>query len=815
MSSRILSFREKAGGPRMAPVLSALALLLAALPAAALDAGGVSLALDAVPAADGGRPAAGENLIQSGGFEEETIDFTGGRLNGWGGAQQVHVNIRSDAERLEVEAQREALKAAVKRFRTRDNPHSGDWCAALVSPPEIQEMRDADGKPPVSNRIQYVVDAPNSDASRKYRLSLFLRGRFAEAPGAKSFSVLIQFWGGDRKETRDTLHETFQTLPVQWERREVEFSAPPGTTRMRINLALYGLGEVYIDDVRLEEVPLAAGFTARLMPYALLDKTFHIGEGMPGGLTFALLNDAGAAPAKPRLMVRVPAGFEALASNDEDVPLVGRRPVPSGGTLCELDLERKRTAIVRQTGLAVGVMWNVAVLVVRPVLEASETRHPLTYWVEDGDYRSPAESVDLVVIPPFAGDRPKIFRSAGILGRDFAFTGDGDAAAMTAFYVNAGFNSIHGHFPPAMRRALKTAGVERYAHPYFLRDGYRIGQAPKPPEARFRLVDGAAWIQLHEMICPTEVYREGAYYRDHVVPMIAKLLVDEDFDHIMPNWEPYIADFKGCFCDRCREEFVRYADGRVAAADIRAAWPANVIANFRDEWVRFRAWQHGRLAAQIEKTINELGRRAGKTSHFIPSITSELLNPRVNAARAQYAASEFLDDLPWIEPWGPYIYHRLSQPHEYLPGLHLLVWHQAEDVKRHVAAAAKRPPKLIAFPHSYQSSDWVTEPEALAFNFLCFFLNGWEGAFAYYFPRGYDHRHWREIARANTLIARHEDFVSAARDVTADVSIAPATPLPKPIPASWAGGRFLQRLPQLADAAMLQAKGFVTSVSVS
>jgi hypothetical protein len=758
----------------------------------ALDPGGVKYDFAAIQR----QQAAGtvENLLKFGGFEEDNINLDHWQAqNTWGSAQYLHTTDQGE----HIVKFRKELPGLTRRFRSAENPHSGKYCAALISPPELQQRRDTEGKPMLSNRINQSLAFPALEQPLKFRFSLFLRGKLEAVPGLNSFRLFVTFAGEDKKETRKTINHEF-SMPLQWEERSLEFIAPAGTTTLGISLALYGIGEAYIDDVKLEKTAMNSGVTARVMPQAFLDKIFAAGENQPGSLVFSCNNETGAKCTNLRLAVRIPPEFEFLDAGN--MPPAGEK---NGVRYFDL-MGLHKTFDSDFYG-----MYNVSTLLLKSELPASDRTYPLEYWVEDEDYRSPVETIGLKIIPAVKGETPKMFRTAAMYGREMNYTSAPAVESVVKFYRDGGFNSIHGHFNPALAKALKDNGVVRYIQPYFLCNGYRIGNTPKPPEALFRLVDGSPWTKPNEKICPVEVYRQGDYYRKEVVAMLEKILVVDDIaDQIMPNWEPYYLDFKGCFCPRCKEEFIKYAEGKISADDINARWPGEIINSYRADWIKFRSWQHGRLVVQLEKTINEIGKKAGKDSHFIPEIAWSKMLPERDSNFAQYDIADYILELPWLEPWGPYIFHRFTQTYEYFPGLHLIAWNAAGVIKKFTADHGQ--PGMIAFPHGYQGQDWITEPEALAFEFLCFFLNGWNGAFGYFFPRGYDHRYWQALAGANTAIARFEEIVFQGKEISPQVRITPETPLPEPFfPAYWSeGGNFTRKLPGLAKSRILQYKAF-------
>jgi hypothetical protein len=92
---------------------------------------------------------------------------------------------------------------------------------------------------------------------------------------------------------------------------------------------------------------------------------------------------------------------------------------------------------------------------------------------------------------------------------------------------------------------------------------------------------------------------------------------------------------------------------------------------------------------------------------------------------------------------------------------------------------------------------------------LGYLLNGWNGTFLYYVPRGYDARYWNTIIDANRSIAAYEDFVFKGKE-DSNYSVDPVTALPeKNLPAFWSeGGDFAKKIPTLKDAAIIQSRSY-------
>ena len=177
---------------------------------------------------------------------------------------------------------------------------------------------------------------------------------------------------------------------------------------------------------------------------------------------------------------------------------------------------------------------------------------------------------------------------------------------------------------------------------------------------------------------PVAVYKQSPYYKKEVLGMLKDILIKKDqSDSIMPNWEPYMFDFKGCFCPRCKEEFIKYSG--LKKAEVDKVWPTKVIIKYKKQWIKFRSWQHGQMCAQLEKDISRIGKSVGKDSHFIPEIAWSQLIENSNPHFAQYNPKDYIDKLPVIEPWGPYIFYKFNEPYIYNPGIHLITFTAAKD----------------------------------------------------------------------------------------------------------------------------------------
>jgi hypothetical protein len=742
--------------------------------------------------------SAGKNLLFDGDFETKPLAKT--PWDQW----QNHYYIHAPKHELPDPG---ALRAKLNPLLTQKIiSGKGGKYLELSSPKAIMKYRPK-GKPMLSNRVSQYVDLPVLNAPTKFQLLLRYRGKIDNVPGLNAFHVFAFFKDNLKlyksKDTRKMVNHGLK-VSGKWTTGTVSFIAPPNTRKLGISLALYGCGQLFIDDVKLVKTKAADGVVAKLIPCSFLDKVFVLSQNDPAVMAFAFKNEKNTKINKPYLYLKLPEGFEVVDVR-YTTSLSERKDINKNGkkyTVYKIDVNKLK----KNFGKERFNTYILASVMVKSSLPAGAKKYPASYWYQDGKYQTEPENIEFKIIPEIKSGQPKIFQTGAMVRREGDFTGKG-VEGFIDLYKKTGFNIVHGLSTAAMNAAYKKAGILRYTQPYYLCNGYRIGTDNKPDNVKFQLADGSYRDKPHQAICPVAVYKQDPYYRQKVLDRIKDLLVNKDSsDSIMPNWEPYMFDFKGCFCPRCKEEFIKYSG--LDKIEVDKAWPSKIIVKYKDKWVKFRSWQHAQLCIQLEKDINKIGKSAGKDSHFVPEIAWSQLLEDSNPHFAQYNPKDYMDKLPILELWGPYIFYKFDEPYVYNPGIHLITYTAAKDIKKfitkHIPDASKRP-KTIAFPHGYQLDSWVTEPEALAFETLCFFLNGWEGSIAYVFPKGYDNRWWKAMGDANKRIAEYEDFVFKGEKINASAAI-PVSPVPTPnFPKFWSeGGNFIQKLPSLKTAAIIQ-----------
>lgn len=769
---------------------------------AALDPGGVSIDLSVfkgTPEVSG----AGENLVRCGDFEDKAIDFTKVASPWRGGCHVWQKGLKNPAHRKRIA---NAMRRAVVGSGV-----NGSRCVVLHTPDEAGREQDASGNPWMSSYISQEILLPDAAAPGKYTCSFMVRGRTRNAVGANSLNVFADFFDKEAGVPgAGTLRKGVNyrvTLPGDWEQRSFSFAAPPRTRRISLRFALYGQGKIFLDDVQLLKTPVTGRADIYVSPLSYLDNTCCIGENQPGVISFVMRNEGRTKFRNLTLNLKIPPGFRFHSGNFDD-SLVKCVKNPDGSTTAECVVQRFVSSMPAEGHR----VWLRPTAVLIPEVKASAKRHPLAYSLSDGAWHGEEKTIELKVIEAVRGKRPKYFITGIQTAHEFSLPAE-KLSVIREFLVRNGLNALHGG-SDALKKEVKKAGITRFSTRHTLSNGYRLGgNANRTEESYFRQADGKPFKLGMFKTCPVEIYERGKFYRSEVYAMLEEMVLKNDTaDHIMPNWELQGTKFKGCFCGRCREEFLRWMAGKARPEEIRAKWPKRITADYEQEWIRFRSHQHAKVCQTLEEDIRELGRKAGKESHFIPEIEySQLLEGGLKTFE-QYSALDFLEKLPWLDPWGPYIFADFTEKYVYYPGIHLLSFVAGEEnnafVKRHVKDPARRP-RLIAMPQGFQCGTWVTEPEAVAFDTLSYFVNTWAGSICYYFPQGYDQRYWNALARANEIIADHEETVLKGQP-TDSVRFTPVTPFPAPfLPVHHKGaGNLKQYLPSLDARQIWQTRSF-------
>jgi hypothetical protein len=631
--------------------------------------------------------------------------------------------------------------------------------------------KDAYPKPLVCGNISRSIALPEPYHTRKVRVRFKYRGVLAEgierADAVWSNNALfVQAYttddasqGGQRV---DFKQKVFSRFNGHWHEGEFTALCTEKAKSLTLLLIVYGYVNLGVDEITVEEVGLEdKGISVCLFPQSLTDNLYCMAAGEPSILNLALQNEAGAEVKAPVIVLELPEGIEV---NDARIPIMlqDKKPLLRDGrkyTQYRYAIDYLKNAIVRDRLTD----YNTCYFFFQSSLEPGETLYPARYWVEDGDYASAPKSFQFKIISSISSVRPKAFETGIVVARELDFKSRDSMRSFVDFYANKGFNTIHtGGAPSELMRMFRDKGIKRYVQPYYLCNGYRLGEPPKPDNVRYQLQDGS---YHNEGTCPVAIYQPGEWYRNSIVPMLRKLIVEDRVtDSIMPNWEPYMFNSNGCFCPRCKAEFIRFA--KLPAAEVDKDWPNSIVAKHQDIWVKFRSWQHGQLVKQLERTVVEVGKEAGIDAHFVPEIAIAALTEDERSQADQYDPLDYIKALKLVEPWGPYVYHDAPGPFAYYTGMHVMMDVMTREVNEYIARHIPDPenrPGLIGFPAGLMEASFVADPDGLAFDTLSLFVNGWQGSLAYYFPQGFDARYWNALSSANQAISRFEDLVTNGR----------------------------------------------------
>lgn len=728
--------------------------------AVVLDPGGVSVSFTGC----GSAAVTGPDLLRNGGMEH--LDAAGKPAD-WQPDSYVWLAVTDPARQAQVERR-------VKPLLQWDV--GPDHAAQLTIPQPAYDPADPPGHEICAMFHQRVVLPPLTSATR-YLLSYHHRGWCGQdMPNCRAYTRITFYDSDDPAQAKPTrVYDQVLFQPgAEWRPGQLITTAPADTRVLDVRIALTGVGEVQYDDVALHAAQEQDnGLSARLMPEAMLDNRYCLSSGDLLTMIFGFRNGDDRTLEQPQLVLRMPAWVEVL----ETAPAVHvQRQTAEGMAEYRYDLTPLKGRIHGTDFPYPWNQWEGLNLFVRTAREAGPELHEATYWMEDGAFRSEPQRFSLQITPALPPTvAPKLFRTGAHPFLIWSATQPETIAGFGRTFAQVGFNAVHCP-PSAIGDDLGKRGLERFTQPFA--NGYTI-YGPKPDEAAYRDIEGKA---VPDAICPTEVYRRGAHFQSAVAhDLLRRMLVTERrADQLMCNWEPYMHVGRGCYCDRCKEEFRAFSQ----LADVDATWPRTVAEKHGDLLRQFRRWQHAQFMATIEETVAGLGKEAGREMHFIPELHYVNLTAgweKLGDSR-EFAAVDYLDRLPVLNAWGPYNWWVFGRgPYEYVRGLHLNCHVTAQQVHEFLRSRlpADKQPRLYAFP--YGTFEGATEPEAIGFELLTYFLNGYAGALVYLYPGGSDARWWRAIGEANAQIAQFEEYVmEGKRSRTHQVQALTPLPLPDP-----------------------------------
>ena len=428
-------------------------------------------------------------------------------------------------------------------------------------------------------------------------------------------------------------------------------------------------------------------------------------------------------------------------------------------------------------------------------------------WVSDGDKQlTDKGSFHLKVIPSIRlSAKPDIFMNGIDIGGPYLnFPGNENRELVARFIGGTGTAWLIGTFDAATMESYRRNGVKIITPTlYWINDGYLLGDPKKRPEyAKFKYLGETKNTHLINGTCPVAVYTESEYFKKSVIPYLESGL--KGADGLWANWEPYMYNGKGCFCDNCRDEFAKYS--KLPAEEVKKAWPQEMMIGkkYNEICIKFRSYQQGLVVKVLNKAVDSL--TTGKAG-FIPGIAwNQMTNNKTGRnSCTEFDPLDYAGALKYVEPWGPYNYWDPQGTYSYTKGVNLRTYLAARLMREFTDKSFPNPkerPKLQAFPHGLQGGGWVTQPEAITMEIISFFLNRFEVSTTYYFPRGYDNRFWAAHAEASRAAAENEKYVFNGSSFDGFSSV-PQTPYPayvkRPLGADFS---------EVPPSSMLQTAGF-------
>ena len=671
-----------------------------------------------------------------------------------------------------------------KTFAREDD---GNVYAKVITPENAADLfKDNGGKAALSSFVTVMKLAEALKSEQEFRVSFRYRGNTSNINIMSGLYATISFRGMSDA----PLGVWARTLPLrkEWQYADLSFKAPAGTENLSVSLGLAGTGFCDFDDIVIRKAsPPAERIDVSVYPMDIFDPShFEMREKSLVPLALAPYGKKDGEALD--LFLKLPKGVEVVAHANaigtpgkmDAVQLISD---DDSGILYKIDASR--------LDIYAFPLWaRNASLLLRNSLAADGKEREIVFYAQDKSVKSTPRAYKLQITKAEQTATPKRFHTGGLFPSS-NFDTDTGAELFAEYYSSTGCNAISNDRSAAATKALRGKKISFFQDYWYMINGYLIGDKPKDDDIAFLDKDGKP-VGEHSRIndksrrgiCPVVVYKEMPYFKNEITNMLDGMYKSDLCDYVISNWEPAVYDFKGCYCERCRDEFIAFS--KLPSEKVKAVWPRDIQISHRAEWIKFRSWQHGQVVKALAGRLRELGKNYGRTIEFSPGLVF-LLAVENSGYGQQYQLDEYLDSMRYLELWGPYNYYNITVPFVRNIGLHLQSYYAAklnnDYMAKHIPDPKKRP-KLFALPHLYQSDVWLTEPETATFETLCYFMRGWAGSLLYFHPFGVDNRFWNAEARMNRQIAAYEDFTLDGAVFT-NYSVAPVTPLPVNFTSAW------------------------------
>lgn len=759
-----------------------------------LPPGGVSVDLSKVEIPEQGKPE-GPNLFANGDFHN-TKDWH----------STFFVEPEPGLDRTAVAKQLRELSE--KTFIQGENGHV--YARIAISDKIAEHFQNSRKKTVLSGFGTAFQLKEALKSQQEFCISFRYRGNSTNDKVQHGFYIAVTFGNGNKSVGGWGKYNL--PLSQNWRQAEFNVKAPAETVKINLSAGLVGPGLCEFGDMVIRRVPPATQkLWAELYTMESIDPShFEMREKSAVAITIAPYGEK--ASSWLNLYVKLPKeidiiGYSMLLGSPRTAKVFEKVSEDPSGILYRINGDR--------LFLTQGhYHWNCTLLL-NNTLSADGKDRSITYYAEDSAGKTLSKTMKLVVTKGERSPAPKQFITGGYFTSVLVFDNKTAEEAFAETYASVGFNAVTGPVSPIVRNAFVKHGIKHHAGLFGVSDGYSFGidSSKKSEDIIFKGMDGKLAVPTrtdriyNTAICPVILYTKSPYRENVIKPHFEKVYKERRQDFISPNWEPIPFDFKGCFCDRCRDEFIRYS--KLPAENVKKVWPKDVMKFYRDQWVKFRSWQHEKVIGMILEMLDELSKKYNFRVEFAPEL-HHLLAKENSGFGHQYKLDDYLSKIRWIVLWGPYLYYDYTSPVTQNIGYHLHVWNQAGFNMKYVTDRVKEPgkrPKLIALPNLQQPSKYyLIEPEAPAFETLTYFVHGWNGSFPYFLPIGVDNRYWNSFAKANRQIASYEDYVFDGKNFQ-NYSVNAISPLPKNAVASWSTIKDPDSVPK-PDTSLLQSKAY-------
>lgn len=575
-----------------------------------------------------------------------------------------------------------------------------------------------------------------------------------------------------------------------WSPTVASFDLPEGADVVSINLRHDGVGELQVKDVYLARAKTeSAGVTIRLSPAQLLDGAFAVSAGQCAQLTWEWRRDIDEAfnVKDSEFRLALPVGFDFVGDTFAKTNTLVRNA--DGSSLVTFRLAGRPYGPSKKL-----TKWNKPAVLVRATgVVGTDGVCSLSAW-RKGEKTGDSGPVRLYTVPMIKTASPQRYLYAAMPGAALTtnFRQEEACVGFMNFLTDIGVRHlvsgnggwIDGKHAETYKRVFREGGG-RCITPCWsgLANGYHIGNGAPPEGDRFVSdVTSGDWLKyVQNGVCPLAVIEERPYIRDVILPELAKRL--KDCNGLRANWEPFMFSHHGCYCEKCRAKFARWA--KVDEAELVADWPKAVKpeGKYGKPWTRFRSLESAEVIKTFHRHVMALTGEADSFG-FIPAISWRLVNSnwREDHPCPESEPIDYGESVATFGTWGPYVYWDADKPFVYAKRLPLLHYLAAKDMREQTDRdypAGKRP-RLLGGTQGLQCGEWIVQPEWLEMAMDAYFFNGFAGTQAYFFPEGYDARYAAAYARSAARAAKYETAVLDGTRNDAAVTLQPVAEYARP-----------------------------------